>query len=384
MTPRDVPTVVLDHGAKELSQPMEWTGTMVELRDGRVLIGGHSKKLWLVDFSRDTRAVTVDSGHGPTEIQDGVLLSGSGDSALFFDDKLRRLLVFTPSGAVAGATPFGGPPNDPFAIIKSMRPRSVDASGAIYGETPGVGMASMDEMMRGTITKILDSVIVERFDPRTGRTDSIARVHNSFEDAPTMRLHGDSATMTWHIPDMRGEDAWALLPDGRVAILRAGSYRVEFASLGRPTTHGPPVTHIPVPVTDAEKKRAIDEARDEVADANGLRASIADSVKVRMGAGVAIPKMVYVLGDVPSWPAFKGPFDEIMASPDGRLWVRTPTVRHDRTFTYDVLDGTGGLIAHVRTAPHESIVGLGRGMVYTFRSDSTEFRQFRRYAVTIK
>jgi hypothetical protein len=73
-----------------------------------------------------------------------------------------------------------------------------------------------------------------------------------------------------------------------------------------------------------------------------------------------------------------------MASPDGRLWVRTPSVRHDRTFTYDVLDGNGALIAHVRTAPHESIVGLGRGTVYTFRSDTTAFEHLRRYTLAFK
>lgn len=378
ITPTDVPTIVLDKGAKEFPEGLEWTGTLVELPDGRVLLGDHAKKLWLIDFNRERRTVVADSGDGPTEILDGTLLTGAADSALFFDRVMRRLVVFTPSGAQAGTRPFGGARGDPFALIKAMQPQWVDQAGDIFGETIGVSPASMAEMMRGTITRTEDSVTIERFDPRTGRTDSIARIRNWETKAPHMKLTGPAMSFAMPVSDMRADDEWTALPDGRVAILRDGNYQVEFAAPGKPATHGPAIAHPTVPVTDEEKKSAIESARKEAADANARRA---DRAAARGAPDSSLSKVVYTVSEPTSWPATKAPYIELKASPDGRLWVMTPTAFKDRTYTYDVLDGSGALVAHVRTAPYESIAGLGRGTVYTFRLGSTALEHLRRYVL---
>jgi hypothetical protein len=340
-----------------------------------VLLGEENRRLLLVDFSQNVRTVVADSGTGPSQIQDGTVLTSAGDSAFVFDSQHRRLLVFTPSGTLAGTRSFGGTPGNPFSLLQAMNPRSLDASGAIFGETSPVLMPSMNDMMVGRFTKMADSLTVERFDPATGRTASIVRIRNSRDDAMDIKMNGDVATISMPVSDMRADDEWAALPDGRVAVLRDGNYQVEFDAPGKPVTHGPPIAHVGVVLTDDEKKNAVESMRKDVADMNARRAQVAAP------GGAAIPKMITVMVEPASWPAMKAPYSELMSSPDGRLWVMTPTAFHDKAFSYDVLDGTGAIVAHVRTAPHESIVGLGRGTVYTFRSDTTELEHLRRYVL---
>jgi hypothetical protein len=46
-----------------------------------------------------------------------------------------------------------------------------------------------------------------------------------------------------------------------------------------------------------------------------------------------------------------------------------------------VLDGGGALIARVRVPPGETVIGFGRGRVYTTRLDADDLMYLRRYAL---
>ena len=82
-----------------------------------------------------------------------------------------------------------------------------------------------------------------------------------------------------------------------------------------------------------------------------------------------------------SWPATKPPYSGVIASPDGRLWVSVHQGAGTKSTRFDVLDGTGALVARVQLAPGETYVGLGRGTVYTIRTDSDDLQYLRRYTL---
>jgi hypothetical protein len=63
------------------------------------------------------------------------------------------------------------------------------------------------------------------------------------------------------------------------------------------------------------------------------------------------------------------------------LWVNTPLPFTDKSSQYDVLDGAGALIARVRVPSGETVVGFGRGFLYTTRLDADDLMYLRRYAL---
>jgi hypothetical protein len=179
---RTVPTIVLDKGASEISDPFTRIGGMVELRDGRVLASElQEKEVWLVDFARSTRTQVARAGGGPTEIQLGTMVPGASDSAVYNDMQQRRLLIFSPSGVPVFTRSSGGDRNDPMAALSAMQPRYIDASGRILGQTTGMTMPSAKTASTNPndmMPTFADSVVIVRLDPASGRTDTVARIRN--------------------------------------------------------------------------------------------------------------------------------------------------------------------------------------------------------------
>jgi hypothetical protein len=384
-----VPTIALDKGGKELTETFTNVSGLVELRDGRVLVSDMMERsLSIVDITRDTHAAAARAGAGPKEIKMGVLLIGAADSALFYDMEQHRMLVFSPTGAPANTRPFGVAPsaNDPFAMFGTMQPRQVDAKGRMYGQGMGMKMPTMAEIEKIATTggtppapSFLDSVYIERIDPATGRTDTLGRVRNiGAASQPKMQMTGAIMKMTMRMPDLRASDLWTALPDGRVAVLRDGKYQVEFVTSRQSVTRGPMVPHTPIPVTAAEKQAAIDSARASLVKMQEIMTKSAGHGGADVGG---MPKMDVELLEPVAWAQNKPAYISLMASPDGRLWVQTSTPFTQKAKSYDVLDGTGKLIARVRLAAGETVVGLGRGTVYTTRTDADDLLYLRRYTL---
>jgi hypothetical protein len=382
---RAVPVIVLDKAAREISEPFTRIAGTVELRDGRVLVSdSQEKEIWLVDFKGDSRTQVARSGGGPTEIQAGALLAGASDSAVYNDLQQRRLLVFSPAGVPVATRSSGGDRTDPIAALTAMQLRYVDASGRLFGQTTGVNMPSMSSIEASTnpaavMPTFADSVQIQRLDPGTGMTDTIARIRNmTVAAAPKMEMVGGAMKFTMRAPDMRPVDVWTGLPDGRVAILRDGIYRVQFVRPGGAVTQGPPIPHKPIPLTADEKRAAMDSIRAALARMNQ---QIGRAMANAGASAAKAPKMDFEVLEPVSWAATKPAYIGMSASPDGRLWVNTPLPFTDKSSQYDVLDGAGALIARVRVPSGETVVGFGRGFLYTTRLDADDLMYLRRYAL---
>ena len=368
-----VPTLVLDKGAVEF--PLTYGGgpMLVELRDGRVLSAdAKNQEIRVLDFVRGTAEVVVRAGPGPLDYPTtGIFMFGTSDTAVFGSFQ-RRLIYFSPTGV-----PVRGVTYDAARIVGMLSPSGIDASGRLYSR--GIGLVVGPS--RGACPpQPADTIPIMRIDLAAGRADTIARIARQGALTPSLQtacVDDGSAyprlTQYYTPRSFLAHDTYTALPDGRIAVLRAGDYRVRFIGPDGETL-GPPIPHIDVPLTAAERDAAMDSARmtrDRVFERS---APAAYSARMRMeqtarDAGITLPpappRVKPEVVEPATWPQFKAPYDFIQLAPDGRLLVGTPAPAGDATRHFDLLDASGALLAHIQLAPGEAFAGLGRGTLYT-------------------
>lgn len=380
---RPVPTITLDKGAREFTEPFSQIIGIAELRDGRVLVSDSKEnEIRLIDFASGSMTSVSGKGSGPLEFQLGALLSGAADSSVFYDFMQRRFLLFSPTGVPVRTALFGSNTGDPMAFVSMMQPTSVDASGRVYGQGMGMSMLGMNGRAGGAPgVTFADTVAIQRFSLRTGRTDTIARIRNvSTQVAPKIEMGANSMRMTMSAPNFDASDEWTVFPDGTVAILRDGDYRVQFVSASGVRV-GPPVPHTAIPVTAAMRRAMVDSTRAQ------MQRSLGATQKARTEAGnsgVPLPKVDYEVREPARWATHMAPYASLRATPDGKLWVGTPrpgAVPEERASHFDVLDRTGVLVAKIVLVAGERLVGLGRGVAYTIRTDADDLQYLRRHAL---
>lgn len=381
---RPVPSISLDRGATEFAESFSELSTLVELRDGRLIVlDSKEKDLRLVDMARPTATRVSRLGGGPLEYQvPGVLLGGAADTVIYFDMTQRRFLQLSKNGVPLRTIPYGstaatGSPDQMQSLMSQMMPTSADARGVLFGQTMGMLMPAMDGKSGPPMPTFADTVEIQSFDPHGGRVTTLARIRSPLAQAiPKMEMTGNAIRMTITAPDFTPGTAWAVLPDGRLAVLRDGVYRVHFMTSGRPETMGPLIPFAPVPVTAVERKAVVDS----------LRASMDKSLatmRKKIGqagspAGMTFTVEAQVL-EPAKWATNKPAYNAIRSSPDGRLWVALSAPTGARASRMDVLDAAGALLAHVQLAAGEKLAGLGRGTVYTIRTDDDDLQYLRRY-----
>lgn len=372
---RPVATLILDHGAKELTDPFSQLFGLRELRNGQVIaLDMKEKELRLVDFARDAVSPVSRIGQGPLEYQvPGILLDGAKDSVLYYDVGQHRFLVLSPTGKPTGTSPFGS--TDVAATFSQMAPATGDATGHVFGQTLGVSMPT--EISAPEAPTFTDSVDIMSLDRRTGKTTKLARIRNAaVASQPKIEMVGMGIKMTMAANDFRASDVWAALPNGRVAILRDGTFRIHFVGAGAAETLGPLVASTPIPVTATERKGVVDSARK-------FMGTMVETMRKQMGGAAGGPTFDIQVVEPKSWATVKPAYLALQSSPDGRLWVSPSVPAGTKGVRFEVLDGTGALIAHVQLAPGETIAGLGRGTVYTIRTDEDGLQHLRRYAVVL-
>ena len=306
------------------------------------------------------------------------MLTGAADTAIYYDIMQRRVLLFSPEGRPVRTAALGG--TDPMSMLSMPQPRGVDAAGRLYGQTMGMrmpagGMPTPDQTLFG------DSVVVVRHDLRTGHTDTITTITSMMaQSQPRMEMTGGAIRMTLTAPDFRANDSWAVMPDGRVALLRNGDYRVRFLSANGTGTLGPPVPHTLIPLTPEMQRATMDSIRKAIPTALGATNRAMSEAGARAGGALpAMPRIEMDVKEPERWASHLPPYNGILASPDGLLWVAVSD--GNGAGHTDVLDGAGRLLARVRLASGESLAGLGRGTVYTTRKDEDDLRYLRRYTL---
>ena len=173
------------------------------------------------------------------------------------------------------------------------------------------------------------------------------------------------------------QDGWALAPDGRVALVRAADYRVEWRQLDGTLIRGPANAISPIPVTDEDRREFV--RRFLIASptsgrgdgASGLGHTPAEWTKPE-----AVARMVDASQFAATRPAFEA--GGIWATENGELWVKR-SLSMEAAATFDVFDGRGVAVKRVTLPVGRAVIGMGRSTLYAVVLDDVDLQIIERY-----
>ena len=349
-----------------------------ELSDGRILIADQlEQRVSFVDFARGTLDQVGRRGGGPGEYQSPRgLLPFSHDGSLLLDFGNMRMTRVESNGRLADSWPL----ISRGAGIQIVIPTAADTTGHVYHSSAG----SFNVRGGGPAPELPDSEPVLRWNLAANTTDTIAVLYApsgvtatrgsrgggfSFNTAGGARFTGLQSR------PFQPRDAWTVTADGRVAVVRANEYRVDwYQPNGGPATRGPVVEYDPIRIDDAEK--------DAWADQQANRQMTMRMIGGSGGGGSRQIQAPRPDVDAVDFPEFKPPFgsNAAVVTPGGQLWVMR-SQRHDDTDTwYDVFDSRGARVRQVRLSNHRRVVGFGRGVVYVVVTDDDDLQWLERYS----
>ena len=345
-----------------------------ELPDGRVLVSdGLGKALVVWDLTAGGADTIGGIGGGPAEYQlpDGLWALPDGKTLLvdLGNGRLTELgadLSFGKTMPIAQAPPGDAAPQGPQEIGRRMRqtafvlPRGVDREGRIYYQDFGMG--------------VTDSVPVKRFDPETRESVAIGKVKGPELKRTESGGAGDRNVEIRQVP-LAPQDAWGVAWDGRVAMVRAADYHLDWVLPDGQVVRGDPVAYDRLPIRTADKEEWVE---DLAANGLGIRVEIEDGRRRTgfsrggRGGGAAI--------DSYDWPETKPAFRSagVRVSWAGDAWVERH-VPAGEARTFDVFGADGNLKARVRLPEDRELAAFGDGTVYLIRMDEFDFNWLERY-----
>jgi hypothetical protein len=338
-----------------------------ELADGRVVVADPLGQVLLIADMVSGKADTLGRvGQGPEEYrQPDAVYPLPGDSTLLVDLGNARLTVLDPEGTFGKTMPMTQGSPGPGGGLLIVMPRGVDSQGRVYFQPIGGGMA------RG----FPDSAAVVRLDRVTGALDTLTQV--KLPEVRQSRSGGaGNQNVTISMLPLSPRDAWAVAPDGRIAVARSSDYHVEWVSPDGEITRGTPVGYEPVKVERADKEEWAENM------SNGVRIGIAVSdgdrrVTLGRGGGSGGPDI-----DGLDWPDTKPAFvdDGVSVTPEGDMWVRRH-VSAGSPVRFDVFGPDAELKGAVTLPAGRRVVGFGHGTVYVTRTDDLGLQWLERYRI---
>lgn len=319
-------------------EPFSYLSGVRELPDGRLLAADPlSQVLLRLDLEAGTADTLGSQGSGPEEYQGpDHVLPLPGDSSLLVDLGNARLTVLDSEGAFVDAIPMFRARED--GTARTIHPRFSDSAGVLY--LPAA------YNMEGAPP---DSSGISRFH-REENTETVV----AWAWRPEPQPFDPSAKR----PMLRPMDDWAVGPDGRVAVVRANGYSVDWYLPDGRILRGPTNTVETYPVSQAEKEAEMD---------NLASAALFTSVVVGEGGTESRRQMARGLppGAEPgmddfAWPERLPAFRPMgtLISPRGEAWVQRimPQTMAPR---YDVFDREGLRLGSVDLPPGSKVIGFG-------------------------
>jgi hypothetical protein len=241
-------------------------------------------------------------------------------------------------------------------------PQGVDERGRIYARPP--------VMVRGSGGQRPDSAAIVRFSSSSTPADTIAWIPTvgTAGGVVAIRSGGGGGPPPLRMTPYAAEDGWAVAPDGRVALVRAGEYRVEWIQPDGRRITGPHLAYTPVRIGKAEKEEWADQMGGAVM-----------MMRTPQGSQTMRPPRPNI--DDQTWPETKPPFvtNGIRVSPEGELWIQVSQPAGAKAPLYDVVDAHGRRIRQVLLPEGRRLVGLGKGTLYAVRRDADDLEWLERY-----
>jgi len=369
-------------------EPFSQIAGIRELPNGRVIVAdGRDKIIALVDLVANASTKIGREGSGPGEYgMPSRVFTGGGDDTFIFDPVNTRFLVIGADGkpkstfmietaAPAQAGP-GGPGGGGFRMMGSAMARASDAQGRLYAEGSPVSLSADGR------PQAADSVVITRYDRTTKKLDTLTYLHLPKNNAQVSGSQGQMNIRIGGSNPLAARDEWTVFPDGRVAIVRASDYHVDWVLPNGTKKSSAAIAFTPIRMGEADKRE--EEARRAKDRNNSMLISMSNGPEgmrrsAQMGPGPNAPP----LEPLTDWPAVKPPFRpgaaSVWARPNGDLWVRRTEAAGAKGTLYDVI-GTDGKVAYqVRLADGITLVGFGNGTIYTTKADEDDLLYLQRH-----
>lgn len=354
-------------------EPFTSVSGLRELSDGRILIADRTEKhVSFLDFATGSMREIGRIGEGPGEYQSpGGLVALPDDYTLLLDMANLRLTRIAPDGKLEMES---WPMMNANGLI---RPSAADAQGRLfYSASGGMRIASGG----GAASTPPDSLPIIRWDPATDVTDTVGMFYSP---SATSRGGGsisfNSGRSRVSLAGFRQQpfsprDAWAAVPDGGVAVVRATTYRMDWYRNGV-STAGPAIEYEPIRINQAEKEAWADRQANQTA----TFMMIGGGGGGRGGGGTfEMPRPDI---DEIEFPDYKPPFpvSGVRATPDGQVWVQRYQRHSEDRVLFDVFNDRGELVKQVQLPAGRRLVGFGDGVLYAVMTDEDDLEWLERY-----
>lgn len=395
------------------SAPMGAVSAVRQLPGGRLLVNDPvGRRVVMLDSMMKQIAVVADTTPATQNaygVRGGGILPYRGDSTLFLDPASLSMLVLDPNGMIARVKAAPRPDDVNSLVGGALGFPGFDSKGRLIYRTTGVQFNRRAFAGRGaggaappTIV-IPDSAPLVRFDLATRQLDTAAYIKVSAPKINIGEVDG-RRTFSMVVNPMPEVDDWAVLPDGRIAIVRK-DFHVDYIDADGKKTSAPRIPFDWQRLTDSAKTAVIDSAR-ALAERGGAgvaqllggggpggggggfaggggfggggfrgggrggdgppppRRDAGAGATRTQGGGANGPGRTINFVTPNELPDYKPAFTNgsVRADADGKLWVRLiPTKAATGGPEYDVIDPNGKLVDRVTLPAGTVIAGFGEG-----------------------
>jgi hypothetical protein len=350
--------------------PFSFLASVRELPDGRLLAADPlSQVLLRVDMDAGAADTLGRVGGGPGEYrQPDQVFPLPGDSTLLVDLGKGRFVIIGPDGSLMDGMSMAVPRED--GAPSFLLPRAVDERGRLYFMASGaLGQGPPD------------STAVVRYDRATARMDTVARL---WRPEPRVQRSGGSVRVSGTM--MEARDDWAVGPDGRVAVLRANGYSVDWHLPDGTVVTGPQNHFEALSISHADKEAYLEESGSGGLMVMVTRSSSGESTtQMSRGGGFGGGGRPSV--DDSEWAETHPPFrpEWSRVSPAGEVWVQR-WLPSDEQQRMDVFDSAGILRGSVEVPAESRLIGFEAGsgageVAYLVRTDDLGLQWLERYRV---
>ena len=345
----------------ELRETFSVVQAVRELKDGRVIVADAKDRLvWIGDFTTGAAIQFSRQGAGPGEYNSASgLFAAPGDSTMLLDMGNRRIVMIDGAGKPAGQRTLPTTATIGGRVMFVRAPEFADTRGVLYANavpapTAGSPAGTTELVVRLTATG----------------ADSIASIVTP-PSKPRNQVRADGTTWTTAGPNpLAARDGWAVAPDGRIALIRAADYHVDWIASGEHVS-GRPVAIARLPLRDADKADVLNPANQKQASFN---------------IGGATTMSTLPTPQFDDWPEVLPAFRarSPIVSADGRVWVERFRAAADSVPVLDVFDATGNPVARLTLPRKTRLVGFGAQTLYLARIDDDDLQHVERYSIPVK
>src|SRR4051812_20082857 len=246
------------------SDPMGAVSAVRQLPGGRLLVNDPVKRrVVLLDSMMKTVSVIADTTPATQNaygVRGGGILPYKGDSTLFLDPASLSMLVIDPNGIIARVKAAPRPDDVNSLVGGALGYPGFDSKGRLIYRTTGLQFNRRGAGGAGFVPPVFpDSAPLVRFDLASRKLDTAAYIKVS---APKINVGEVDGRRTFNvvINPMPEVDDWAVLPDGRIAIVRK-DYHVEYVDANGAKVAAPRIPFDWQRLTDSAKTAVIDSVK---------------------------------------------------------------------------------------------------------------------------